>query len=152
MDKKQHHYMFLDIETSGLPKTIGYNNYHSYKLKKHYDSSRIVQISWIITDENGNRIKVRNYTVKPNGFTIPKEVVRIHGITTEYATQKGINIKVVFNKLMKDLTHVKEVFAHNMLFDANILFSEVYRNKRNDFTKYSTRIKYIYVLENQQRN
>lgn len=135
--------MFLDIETSGLPIKKGYNNYHSYKLLKKYDSSRIVQLSWIVTDHSGKKIKVRNFTIKPNGFVIPKEVEKIHGTSTEDALENGLDINFVFNKLKKDLKNVNEIIAHNIQFDAYVLFSEVYRNNKKTLLSVLHKKKYI---------
>ena len=125
---KKNLILFLDIETSGLPIKKSYDKYYSYKDLDKYNMSRIVQISWIICEKNGNRIVERNFIVKPDGFNIPKDASEIHGITTEYALKNGIDITNVFDIFIRnDIKNITHVVAHNILFDSHILLSEMFR-------------------------
>lgn len=78
-------YIFFDTETTGVPK--------NYKAPSSNTDNwpRLVQLAWILTDDHGETINSGNLIVKPNGFTIPTEASRIHGITTEKAL-KGVSI------------------------------------------------------------
>ncbi|MBC8147490.1 MAG: 3'-5' exonuclease, partial [Bacteroidetes bacterium] len=76
-------YLFFDTETNGLPKNwkaavSDLNNW-----------PRLVQLAFLYYDENGNIISNGDFIIKPEGFTIPFEVSRIHGISTEKAMEEG---------------------------------------------------------------
>ncbi len=119
--------LFVDIETNGFPKKkIGVSNqfYHYTKLDK-YESSRIVSISWIISDLKKNIKTSKNFIIKPDGFQITNDF--IHGITNEIANSKGVEISKVFDDLKNDINGVKFIIAHNLIFDLNILLSELHR-------------------------
>lgn len=71
--------LFFDTETTGLPL--------DYSLPRSAVDNwpRLVQLSWIVTDENGNRLKTADHIIRPDGFTIPMASSYVHGITTEKA-------------------------------------------------------------------
>lgn len=69
-------YLFFDTETTGT------RNYKAPSTDTR-NWPRLVQIAWILTDEEGNRTHEGNLIVKPDGFTIPADAVRVHGITTQ---------------------------------------------------------------------
>ena len=58
------HYLFFDTETTGLPK--------DFKIPRYVVSNwpRLVQLSWIVTDENGNRLKSGDHIIRPSGLVI----------------------------------------------------------------------------------
>ncbi|WP_447915888.1 3'-5' exonuclease [Delftia acidovorans] len=58
--------------------------------------------------------------VKPNGWTIPDDVTKIHGITTEKALDLGVPEDVVVSMLLSMWGGRMRV-AHNESFDARIL-------------------------------
>lgn len=127
---------FIDLETTGLPKTINFDEYHSYDKLKYYDRSRIVQIAVIICeyklkDFSKKIIAEHNYIIKPDGFSIGNS--HIHGITEEKATQNGIVFVDAINNVMKDIINCDVLVAHNILFDKNILLSELFRYKLNEY-------------------
>lgn len=116
---------FFDTETTGLPQRSG-AKYASPKNLAAYDSSRIVSISWIVTQQQ----KVVNqayFKIKPDGFVIPEEATKIHGITNEDAHTNGCSINVVFDHLREILPLCNTVVAHNAAFDVHILESEMHR-------------------------
>lgn len=118
--------LFFDTETNGLPIMKNYSYYHPKNLK-YYDSSRIIDIAYIIYDNDGNKIKENNYLIKPENFTIDNS--EIHGITYEQALNDGKNIKEVFEEFYNDLNeyNVDSIIAHNINFDVNVILSECYR-------------------------
>lgn len=118
---KSELYLFFDTETTGLPR-----NYDAPSTDVD-NWPRLVQLSWIVTDNYQNTISQHNVYVKPNGFTIPVEATKIHGITTQYATEEGINIKEALNMLRSDLENVDYVVGHNISFDEKIIEAECYR-------------------------
>ncbi len=112
--------LFFDVETTGLPK-----NY-----KAHYSQvdnwPRIVQLSWLVSDLDGNVFKESDNIIKVN-FPIPLVVSRIHGITNEVAEAHGVPILQVLQNFLTDLTDVGRVVCHNVDFDSPILHSELVR-------------------------
>lgn len=104
--------LFLDLETTGLIKkeNIDINanqedKYPDYKKNELYDSSRIVQIGWIYLEDFDYTYEIvpENILmklVKPDGFEIPEESIKIHKITNEIANEKGLNVKKVLKKII----------------------------------------------------
>jgi len=123
--------LFIDLETSGLPKCPSYGNYYAYTDKEKYDSSRIVEICWIICDKKGNELKRQSYIVRPGNFEIPEAVSNIHGITQTAALLDGYDIDRVFSELNDDIIHfdTKKFVSHNVGFDYHVLMSELHRNR-----------------------
>jgi len=123
--------LFFDTETSGLPRnwkapvTDG-NNW-----------PRLVQIAWIIFNDNGQRISTKDYIIKPEGFIIPEEASKIHGISTEKAIKDGKELSVVLNEFNKEIDNVDILVAHNINFDSKIVGAEMIRKeiKTNLFSK-----------------
>jgi hypothetical protein len=44
---------------------------------------RMIQLAWSLRDEQGAVLQEWAQIIKPEGFAIPKEASRVHGITTE---------------------------------------------------------------------
>ena len=119
------YYMFIDTETTGIPEQKSYNKYFEPHLINYYDSSRLVELGYMITDDVGNIIKKQSYIVKPDGFTIKNS--RIHGITMEQAVTTGLEIELVLEAFYIDLKNIDRIIGHNINFDKHILLSECYR-------------------------
>ena len=119
--------LIFDTETTGLPMRAGYETYHHPQKLQCYESARLVQIAYIILDEEKTPIKLYSAIVKPNGFTISAEIAKIHGITQEIAEEKGTDIKTVLNNILEALKSVDTIVAHNIGFDYSIVLSEAYR-------------------------
>ncbi len=119
--------MFIDIETNGLPKLKGYCKYYDPCKFKYYDTSRIIEIAYVLC--NGTiEYKRESYLIKPINFIIKNH--EIHGITQEEAFKKGKNINEVLKLIKKDIKDIDSIVAHNILFDLNILLSECFRQKK----------------------
>lgn len=65
--------------------------------------------------------------VKPEGFEIPPESVRIHGITQAMAEEEGERLDNLFDRLMPLFVQCDEVVAYNVAFDKRVILSELYR-------------------------
>jgi DNA polymerase-3 subunit epsilon len=118
--------LFIDTETSGLPITKNFK-YYNPKNTKYYDNARIIEIAYIIYDDNNVKIKEVSALIKPSGFVI--ENSHIHGITMDDAIKEGLNISDVLEKMYDDLFQysVSCIIAHNINFDINVLLAECYR-------------------------
>lgn len=115
-------YLFSDTETTGLPR-----NYDA-PVTDFKNWPRLVQLAFLYFDDNGNKISGGDYLIKPDGFTIPKQASRIHGISTEQAKKDGFPISTIlpeFNSLVEKADYL---VAHNMSFDLQIMGSELLRN------------------------
>ncbi len=133
-------YLFIDIETNGLPQCKSFGNYYDPSNLEYYDTSRIIEIAYIITDDKGNIVKEVCHLIKPQNFKINNS--HIHGITFEKAKNEGVNLEDVINELKGNLFNINKIISHNINFDINVLLSECYRlnseeviNKVNSITK-----------------
>lgn len=100
--------LFIDTETSGLPKNDKW--------------PRLLQIAWKLEDD----VNVTSYYIKPD-FSEDFEGTEIHGITKDFAIQNGVNIKYVLNRLNDALLCTDIVCAHNADFDLMVLLAEFER-------------------------
>ena len=121
-------YLVFDTETTGLPPYHKVKNSKEIaspiKYLKHWDECRVVEIAWLLYDEEGTCLKKENFIILPKDFIIPDEVSRIHGITQEIAIKKGIEIEFVLSMFTSDLVDANYLVAHNMDFDYNVLLAE----------------------------
>ena len=113
--------LFFDTETTGLPK-----NWKA-PVTDLDNWPRLVQLAFLVYDFDGNLIHSCNEIIKPNGFTIPNEASKVHGITSEIANQRGSKIGDVLELFSIHLKRAKVVVAHNMAYDEKIIGSELIR-------------------------
>ena len=114
-------YLIFDTETTGLPK-----NYNA----PHTDLDnwpRLVQIAWQLHDNKGNLLSDQNFIIKPVGFTIPFNSVKIHGITTERALEEGKDLAEALQVFEEDIRKAQLLIGHNIEFDLNIMGAEFVR-------------------------
>ena len=91
-------YLIFDTETTGLPR-----NWNA-PITDTDNWPRCVQIAWQLHDEWGKLIVAKDYLVKPEGYDIPYDAEKIHGISTDLANEQGVELTVVleeFNKVLK---------------------------------------------------
>lgn len=65
--------------------------------------------------------------VRPDGFTIPDEAARLHGITTEYAERHGIPVEDVIRYFLALESRTGHMVAYNSKFDIQIVAGEIRR-------------------------
>jgi DNA polymerase-3 subunit alpha len=119
-------FLIFDTETTGLPR-----NYKA-PLTDFDNWPRVVQIAWQLHDDKGELVEVKNFIIKPNGFTIPFNSEKIHGISTERATKFGVDLDFVLDELESVLKQTKFNVGHNIEFDLNIMGSEFLRAGREN--------------------
>ena len=122
-------YLFFDTETTGIPR-----NYKA-PASEFKNWPRLVQIAWLLADEQANQIASAQYIVKPDGFTIPKDATKVHGITTEMAVQNGTDLKSILTTIEPSIEKASVLVAHNMQFDEKILGAEFLRAGRPNFVE-----------------
>ncbi len=114
-------YLIFDTETTGLPK-----NWNA-PLTDSDNWPRAIQIAWQLHDELGNLIEHQDYLIKPEGFDIPYDAERIHGISTALAEKEGVALSEVLEKFNIALSQTKFVVGQNVGFDTNIMGAEFHR-------------------------
>jgi DNA polymerase-3 subunit epsilon len=119
-------YLFFDTETTGLP------NNHNAPSSDTSNWPRLVQLGWLLMNEQGDKLSEKNFIVKPNGFTISPDATKVHGITTKQALEEGRNLSFVLDEFIKDFSKAKYIVGHNLDFDKKIVGAELIRLSRED--------------------
>jgi DNA polymerase-3 subunit alpha len=114
-------YLIFDTETTGLPR-----NWNA-PITDTENWPRCIQIAWQLHDDFGNLLENQDYLISPEGFNIPYDAERIHGICTELATEQGIPLREVLEKFNLALSKSKFVVGQNVGFDVNIMGCEFHR-------------------------
>jgi DNA polymerase-3 subunit alpha len=114
-------YLIFDTETTGLPKKW------NAPLTDFENWPRCIQIAWQLHDEMGNLVEHQDYLVKPEGFNIPFDAEKIHGISTELSQQEGLPLQEVLEKFQEALKRSKFIVGQNVGFDLNIMGAEYLR-------------------------
>ncbi len=116
-------FLIFDTETTGLPKSF------SKPITDTDNWPRCVQIAWQIHDAFGNLIEHQDFLIKPDGFNIPFDAEKIHGISTELAENNGVPIAEVLLAFNKSLQLCTYVVGHNVGFDLNVMGCEFFRHQ-----------------------
>jgi DNA polymerase III epsilon subunit-like protein len=114
-------YVFFDTETTGLPR--------SWKapVTDLANWPRLVQIAWESYDNDGNKMSEESFIIKPEGFTIPADSAKVHGISTERAEKEGVALEGVLKKFHDLVNEAETLVAHNISFDEKIMGAEFLR-------------------------
>ena len=120
------YYLFFDTETNGLPLD------YSAPINNLINWPRVLQLSWIVTDDRGGLISVNDYIIRPEGFTINESAISIHKITLSKAIAEGEDIKTVLNSFISDVKSTEMIVGHNVEFDMKVVGAELLRNGYND--------------------
>ncbi len=114
-------YIIFDTETTGLPKRW------DAPITDTDNWPRCIQLAWQIHDEIGKLVEHHDYLIKPDGFDIPYDSEKIHGISTALAEEQGVPLQEVLEKFNLALNKAKFVVGQNIGFDLNIMGCEFYR-------------------------
>ena len=126
-------FLIFDTETTGLPKDF------SAPISDTQNWPRCIQLAWQLHNSLGELIETKNYIIKPDGFSIPFNSQKIHGISTERALNEGWPIDLVLQDFSNALSQTQYFVGHNILFDLNIIFSEFFR------------LNQVYIIERENR-
>lgn len=113
--------LIYDTETTGLPRDW------NAPITDGDNWPRLVQLAWQLHDETGKLLSRGNHVVCPDGFTIPFNSTKIHGITTEHAQNEGAPLAEVMEAFMADAVKATYVMGHNIGFDVNVAGAELVR-------------------------
>ena len=114
-------YLIFDTETTGLPQNF------NAPLSDSDNWPRMVQIAWQLHGENGELIENQDYIIKPEGYDIPFNATRIHGISTKMAQEQGRDLQEVLEEFTEVLKKTKVAAGHNIDFDYKIVGAELFR-------------------------
>ncbi|NNK82791.1 MAG: DNA polymerase III subunit alpha, partial [Flavobacteriaceae bacterium] len=114
-------FLIFDTETTGLPKRW------NAPITDTDNWPRAIQIAWQLHDEMGNCLEHQDYLIKPEGFNIPFDAEKIHGISTELALEQGEDLEKILYKFNNALSKTKFVVGQNVSFDLNIIGCEFHR-------------------------
>ncbi|WP_426432303.1 DNA polymerase III subunit alpha [Winogradskyella sp. HB-48] len=117
-------YLIFDTETTGLPKRW------DAPITDTDNWPRAIQIAWQLHDAMGNCIDHQDYLIQPNGFNIPYDAEKIHGISTELAQEQGLPLIEVLEKFNAVLEQTKFIVGQNVGFDLNIMGAEFVREDK----------------------
>jgi DNA polymerase III subunit alpha len=114
-------YLIFDTETTGLPRNWNapYTDLDNWP--------RAVQIAWQLHDEMGNLIEAKDFLIRPDGYDIPYDAERIHGISTELALAEGVDLEDVVAEFNLAIEQAQFVVGQNIGFDLNIMGAEFLR-------------------------
>ena len=115
-------FLIYDTETTGLPKNF------SAPVSDSENWPRLVQIAWQLHNRLGELVEVKNFIIRPEGFTIPFNAQKIHGISTQKATDQGVDLTYVLKEFNNAINQSEFIVGHNIIFDVNIVSAEFYRN------------------------
>jgi DNA polymerase-3 subunit alpha len=114
-------FLIFDTETTGLPKKW------NAPISDLDNWPRCVQIAWQLHDEFGQLIEQQDYLIKPEGYNIPYDAEKIHGISTLLVQERGEDFMTVLNAFNEALSKTKFVVGQNVKFDLNIMGCEFLR-------------------------
>jgi len=114
-------YLIFDTETTGLPKRW------DAPITDVDNWPRCIQIAWQLHDAMGRCIESQDYLIQPDGFNIPYDAEKIHGISTELAQEQGEELSKVLALFNIALGKAKFVVGQNVKFDLNIMGAEFVR-------------------------
>ncbi|MGB8703956.1 MAG: DNA polymerase III subunit alpha, partial [Gillisia sp.] len=123
-------YLIFDTETTGLPKRW------DAPLTDFDNWPRCIQIAWQLHDHMGNLLEHQDYLIKPEGFNIPFDAEKVHGISTELANQEGLTLHEVLEKFQISLSKSKFIVGQNLGFDINIMGAEFLRAGRENIIQH----------------
>ena len=129
-------YLFFDTETTGLPR-----NWHA-PVTDLGNWPRMVQLAWLLQNDAGEGFERGSVIIRPEGFTIPADAARVHGITTERALGEGVDLAGALASFAAAMDRATVLVAHNMSFDEMIAGAEFLRarvpNRLFDMPRFCT--------------
>lgn len=113
----------FDTETDGLPK----KDENKKTVWPH-----LVEIAYEIIEVDcetleSKTVSANDFIVTPDGFEIPPQVEKVHGMSTAQAMLLGIPLGMALSKFSVASNSSDLVIAHNINFDKNVVGGEMIR-------------------------
>jgi len=107
--------LFFDTETTGIPA--------DYKAPTSEPDKwpHMVQLAMLLSDIEGKKLASHSFIIRPEGYTIPEEVTKIHGITTERALAEGVLLSYALGVMAGLQSAAVYLAGHNTNFDGKIV-------------------------------
>ena len=104
---------FFDSETTGIP---------NWKVpSENEEQPHLTQLGAILVDmDTKKEISSLDVVLKPNGWTIPDEVVALNGLTTDYCAEVGVPEDEAVRAFLMLGANIKR-YAYNTTFDNRII-------------------------------
>lgn len=110
--------IYYDTETTGFPAKAG---------APQSEWPHIVQLAAILVDDEEGEVASLNVIIRPDGWTVPDDAAKIHGITTEKAERFGIPIASAMSMFSQLCRQAEQAIAHNDEFDLKLVTFEIDR-------------------------
>ena len=118
-------FFFFDCETTGLPRS------RYFSLDNVDDWPRLVQLAWARYDTLGNLEDTRCHIVRPEGFRIPADATRIHGVSHAHARRVGKDLEKVLDEFLEAIEPPDLMLvAHNLDYDRQVIAAELVRTRK----------------------
>ena len=118
-------YLFFDCETTGLPRV----RYFSPEVAEEWP--RLVQIAWALFDRRGRPGESGCHIVRPEGFVIPADATKIHGISDAHARRVGRDLGEVLDEFLAVAGRPETTLvAHNFDYDRGVIGGELVRRRK----------------------
>lgn len=115
-------FFFFDCETTGLPVR------RNLSVREVEGWPRLVQLAWASYDAWGRPKAAASHIVRPEGFLIPADSTRIHGISHERAVETGEPVSGVLELFARAVDPPFDaVIAHNLEYDMSVVGAEMIR-------------------------
>jgi DNA polymerase III epsilon subunit-like protein len=115
----------FDCETTGLPRI----RYFSPEVAE--DWPHLVQLAWARYDLRGHAEGTCSHIIRPEGFRIPADATRIHGISHAQARRVGRELGQVLDEFLEAATAPgTTLIAHNLSYDTGVIGAELVRLRK----------------------
>jgi DNA polymerase-3 subunit epsilon len=117
-------HLVIDCETTGL---------FEYSLPADAKGQpRLCQLGLIWLRDDLSVIAEGEYTIKPNGWTIPEEATAINGLTQEMLEEMGQPIDAALNHYAVAIDKGNVIVGFNAAYDIKLMRGELRRAEMND--------------------
>lgn len=116
----------FDVETTGL---IARGEGRPTKKRLAEDDRaypRIVSIAWIVLSRNYRAVRKGAHIIQQSK-PIPKDVIKIHGITDEVAAKEGQPLDLVLQQFAQDIMDCQYYVGYNVMFDKYVVEADCIR-------------------------
>lgn len=122
--------LFIDTEATGLPR----NWELPYSAPDNWPHA--VQVSWLIYDRAGIKIKEEDHYIKDPSVTISPDAAKIHRLRNDWLQLNGKRRDSVLRLLEADLVRYEPLLVgHFLSLDLHILGAEYYREGMDNPTR-----------------
>lgn len=87
----------------------------------------LCSIAWITCNDQGENEGEQIHYIKPDGWTVPDDVLPIHGLTTEFLTENGKPLADVVELFFSDIEKAEYRVAYNHGYDNRMIRIEQHR-------------------------